>query len=444
MDRRDLFGPTLIFLASTILSIGLSTGCTAEDDVPPTRSTLITEFDGEVASSWINLLLEQIEAEAKSPPVASRILAYSSVAMYEAVVDGAPKHLSLGEQLNGLGSLPSIHNGRQYDFISILHGTMGHLTPLFFRDDESRTKLIDFAEAGLQERREAGIDDDVITRSVNRGILIAEIIDSWAWNDGYPFIDNGSFSPPNGDHVWVPTGDYDDPLEPYWGTLRPFVLASADICKPPAPVEYSTEPESDFYQQAFAVWEISQNLGEDQRHIARFWADDPGVTATPPGHWMALAAQISDEQELSLADTTELFALLGITGADSFVSCWDEKYRSYLIRPVTYIQKFIDDQWEPLIGTPPFPEYTSGHSNVSASSARILTALLGEFPFEDRVHQERGLGTREFDNFSDAAQEAAFSRLYGGIHYPMGIDHGLPQGECVAGHVLDRVQTSVE
>lgn len=426
-----------------IFCLATPLACTTDDNEPVVNTKATHEFDGEEARAWMDVILSRIQADSYSPPVAARTLAYTGVLTYEAVVDGMENHQSLGGQLNDLDLMPPL-NGEAYDFASVLHGALGHLTPTLFSDTESRQVLRDFAEDHIEKRREQGVDDAVITRSVNRGVLLAEVIDSWAKNDGYYTRNEREFIPPTGSHTWVPTVADQEPLEPYWGDLRTFAMPEADACKPPPPATFSTEPGSTFHQEAFAVWLATEEATDDERHIAHFWADNPGETPTPPGHWMGIATQMVDDLQMNLADTAELFALLGVAAADSFISCWDEKYRSYLIRPITYIQNHIDPEWETIIATPPFPEYTSGHSNVSGASATVLTELLGEVSFENRFHEGREMGTRHFDHFHHAAQESALSRLYGGIHYPMGIDHGVPQGHCVADFVLQRLKTRVK
>ncbi|MFU8806587.1 MAG: vanadium-dependent haloperoxidase, partial [Bradymonadaceae bacterium] len=249
------------------------------------------------------------------------------------------------------------------------------------------------------------------------------------------------FSPPDGDHAWVPTAPGQRPLVPNWSTMRPLALSSSDACQPPPPIPFSTHRDSEFFRQAKEVYDTTMNLSDEEIEIALFWSDDPGATGTPAGHWVSIANSIVSDLGLSLDRTVEMYALLGIAGADAFISCWDEKYRSYLVRPVTYIQEHIDSSWDTLLVTPSFPEYTSGHSNISGASAMVLTSLFGALPFDDDLHAGRGLPSRSFASFTEAAQEAAISRLYGGIHYPMGIELGVKQGQCVGRNVMNKVRT---
>jgi hypothetical protein len=125
-------------------------------------------------------------------------------------------------------------------------------------------------------------------------------------------------------------------------------------------------------------------------------------------------------------------AKLGCAQADAFVSCWSTKFKYNLLRPVTYIKRHIDKAWEPLLITPPFPEYTSGHSCQSGAASTVLTAVFGEsFAFDDATHVDEGLPVRSFPSFTAAAEEAAMSRLYGGIHFRFGNEVGLAQGRAI-------------
>ena len=180
------------------------------------------------------------------------------------------------------------------------------------------------------------------------------------------------------------------------------------------------------------------NLTDEQRAIALFWADDLGATATPPGHSISLTTQVLSQLAARLDIAAETYAKVGIAVADAFIRCWDTKYRYNLLRPVTYIQRLIDADWLPLLVTPPFPEYTSGHSAQSGAAAEVLTDLFGpDFAFVDHTHDSRGLPARAFRSFFQAADEAAISRLYGGIHFRPAIERGLDQGRCVGRAVND-------
>jgi hypothetical protein len=185
------------------------------------------------------------------------------------------------------------------------------------------------------------------------------------------------------------------------------------------------------------VYLAGVNLTEEQAEIALFWADDPG-TVTPPGHSLSLTSQILTRESASLAVAAEALFRVGCAASDAFIQCWQTKYTWNLLRPVTYIRSHIDAGWSPLVTTPPFPEYNSGHSTQSAAWAEVMTAQFGtDYGFTDHTHDRRGLESRHFSSFHEAAEEAAVSRLYGGIHYRFGNDSGLDAGRCVGRAVAE-------
>ena len=197
--------------------------------------------------------------------------------------------------------------------------------------------------------------------------------------------------------------------------------------------EFSADASSQFYRDAVEVYDTSAGLTAEQIDIARFWSDDPGATATPPGHSISILNQVVEEMGLDLAAAAEAYLKVGIAVSDAFVTCWYTKYQYNLVRPITYIRDLIDNLWSPLLVTPPFPEYTSGHSVQSGAAFQVLADLFGdEHLFVDHTHDLRGLTPRSFNSFSQCAEEAAISRLYGGIHFQPAIDRGLEQGRCVA------------
>lgn len=251
------------------------------------------------------------------------------------------------------------------------------------------------------------------------------------------------FVAPIGAGLWESTPPaYLSPLQPHWGENRPFVLENGATCAPPPPPAYSTDPASPMFQEATELYTTVKNLTPEQREIALFWSDDPGLTATPPGHSIAIATQVLRTEQASLPVAATTYARLGMALSDAFIACWNTKFTYNRIRPITYIRQVIDPTWnrpaptDPVI-TPPFPEYTSGHATESGATARILTAIFGEnYAFEDQSQQRLGFAPRAFASFDAAAEEAAMSRLYGGIHFRSANENGLAQGRCIGDQVL--------
>jgi hypothetical protein len=276
---------------------------------------------------------------------------------------------------------------------------------------------------------------------VQYGQQMAAALFAWSKSDGghegYNRNFPAEFVAATGPGQWQPTPpNFQTPLQPTWGENRPFVLATGDACPSARPLRYSESPASAFYQEGLEVYTTSQALSDEQRAIALFWSDDPGQTATPPGHSISIATQVLRQENASLLLAAETYAKVGMAVADSFIGCWNAKYEYNLLRPVTYIQTLIDPAWMPLLATPPFPEYPSGHSVQSSAVATVLTDLFGDhYALVDHTHDDRGLAPRSFSSFKALAEEAAISRLYGGIHFRRAIELGLFQGDCIGAAV---------
>ena len=155
---------------------------------------------------------------------------------------------------------------------------------------------------------------------------------------------------------------------------------------------------------------------------------------------MSIVKVACNQTNAGIMQSSAAYTLTAIALFDGFISCWDEKYYSNVIRPETYINANIDESWRPMLQTPPFPEYTSGHSVISTAAAIVLSSLFGDnFSFNDDTEVEFGLPVRSFTSFIEASKEAAISRLYGGIHYRPAIENGQVQGQKIGEWVLSRI-----
>jgi hypothetical protein len=405
--------------------------------VPPATPQGPGEFGPEVAVAWMDTAYSLVRTERLSPPVAARIYGYSGVTLYEAVVPGMPAYQSLAGQLNGLSELPRA-SSEAYYWPAVANSALATVMAELFAGGSAATQAeITAVETGFAEAFSSQAPPGILRRSVARGKAVGAAIAAWSRTDGYQTLHNCAYSPPGGPGLWAPIPPGFAPaLEPCWGEIRPFVMRAGDACDPGLPTAYSEAAGSPFYEEAAAVYEAGRYLTPEQEAIARFWADNPGQTGTPPGHSMSIVSQILIQEGYRLDAAAEAYAKVGIAVSDAFISCWAAKYEHNLLRPVTYIQAFIDGDWTPLLPTPPFPEYSSGHSVQSAAAAHVLTALFGDVPFTDHTHDQLGLPARSFATFADFAAEAAISRLYGGIHYRPAIELGLAQGHCVGEAVL--------
>ncbi|RKE78304.1 vanadium-dependent haloperoxidase [Rhizobium sp. AG855] len=400
----------------------------------------------KVIRDWYHLVLELVRhTPTYSPPVASRAFAYLGVAGYEALVSGDSTMVSLSGQLNGLSPVPSRVAGESYDEAIVVNAALGSATRALFANTgpTGQRALKRFGEKMAASLNE-GLAPELVARSTAYGESVTAHILAWSEGDGGAKIENMGFpleyKLTEGPEHWVPTNLINQqqmPLLPKWGENRPFAMKTGNGCPLPPPPAYSEEKGSAFYREALEVYEAVKGLTPEQRAIARFWSDDPMLSPTPPGHWMVIALQQLDERKASASDHADLLARLGVTLADAFIGCWHSKFEFDLVRPVTYIKRVIDPKWEPLLITPPFPEYPSGHSTQSGAAATVLTAFFGEnYAFTDSTHEKDKLPNRPFKSFWDAADEAGISRLYGGIHFRAAIERGLDQGRCVGAYAV--------
>lgn len=388
-----------------------------------------------------------------SPPVASRTYAYICVAGYEAVVAGEKNYQSLAGQLSGLNTFPTPKSGREYSYtLAAAHAilTVGKTMVV------SENKVNDFYGQIMKEFKSSGIPADVFENSIQFGEDIAKHVIAWASTDNYKQTRTFSKYAVNNDvATWKPTPPaYMRAVEPHWNKIRPFIIDSAQQFKPPPPTPYATDKGSQFYKEALAVRDVGMNLTDVQKEIASFWDCNPfkmnvnghvmyaSKKISPGGHWMNITRLACQKVNAGVVQSMEAYACLALTVADAFISCWDEKYRSNVVRPETYINQHIDNTWMPLLQTPPFPEYTSGHSVLSMASAVTLEKIFGKnFSFADSTELEFGIPVRNFTSFTQAAEEAAISRFYGGIHYMPSILNGAEEGRKLGNFIIAKLKT---
>ncbi|MEP6796079.1 MAG: vanadium-dependent haloperoxidase, partial [Saprospiraceae bacterium] len=284
---------------------------------------------------------------------------------------------------------------------------------------------------------------------------IANHIIAWIIEDNYVetrTMDRWTSTKKQGEWVETPP-DYMSGTEPNWSKLKPLVIDRASIYAAAPPPSYNPLKNSDFYKMVNAVYQQSKELDEKKREVAMFWDDNPNtseyhghlVTIThkisPPGHWLNIISQVSKKDNSDLFKTTKAYTYTAIAMYDAIISCWYEKYKTNLVRPITYIQENIDINWKPLIQTPPFPEYTSGHSAISAAAATILASIYGDnYAFTDSTEVLFGQPVRSFPSFQEAAWEVSLSRFYAGIHYMNGVSEGNKQGIFIGQIILDKLK----
>lgn len=449
---HDSFAPALIIRHNQLLwlvlliFLPLAEACRSKSDdvVQPGTSTGKTadQYSADVATAWSTLQLKLAQTTVgNTPPVVSRALGYAGLTLYEAIVPGLPTHRSLAGQLNGLATLPTPETNQEYNWpLSANAAEATILRGLWANTSDVNKKLIDSLETTLSANFGKDVSPAVVSRSAAFGKSIGDALFAYSKTDGghegYTRNFPASYVVPTGPGFWRPTSTQLIPMQPTWGQNRSFVPinATTDAVEP---LTYSTQTNSPFFAQALEVYALGKNLTAEQKAIALFWADDPGKTFTPPGHGISIATQVLQKEKANLAKAAETYAKIGMATTDAFIACWRCKYKFNILRPISYINQTIDPLWTPLLATPPFPEHTSGHSSASGAAALILEDQFGaNYAFSDHSHDTRGLTARSFKSFREYGEEAAVSRLYGGIHFRNANEQGLANGRRIGQNVL--------
>lgn len=401
-----------------------------------------------------NRLTEIIVSDIFSPPVASRIYAYCGLAAYEVIKNvDSEKYPSIVPTLSGFESIPNPEKDKAINFqLASVHAFLEVAKKLVFSSDS----VADYEQTVQQKFIRAGLSEQVYENSLAYGDAVVAVIMKRAATDmyketrGYP-----RYTVTKKSGMWRPTApEYMDAVEPWFGKLKPFILDSSSIFQASGPYTFSLDKNSQYYKDLEEVITIGNNLTESQKIIASFWDCNPYVghhkghlmyatkKITPGGHWIGIAGIACRTKKLDMAEASRVYAWLGVTLFDSFVSCWDEKYKRGTVRPETVINDHIDDNWKPFLQCPPFPDYPSGHSVLSAASALVLTRLIGDnFSFIDSVEIPYGIPARQFKSFKAAAQEAMISRLYGGIHFRKACEDGFKEGTEVGSLVVQKINS---
>ena len=383
--------PKLLLLLSILTLCACSVSVPSEDYKPKVKNA-------EFIHSAVKQVTDVIVHDIFSPPVSSRIYVYMSVAGYEAARHENPDYLTLAGQLKGLEPIPAPDPALEYCYpLASVEALLTVGKALVFSED----KMDEFYLQIMEKFRDAGVPEEIFKRSTAYGQQVAKHILAWSAGDNYK--ESRSFPKYSIDvdpSTWKPTPPaYMDAIEPHWSKIRTFVIDSCAQFKPSGPTPFSTDTESPFYKEAYEVYNVGKTLTDEQREIASFWDCNPFVMnvkghvmfatkkISPGGHWMNITHVACEKAGTDFLQSLEAYAMVSVALMDGFISCWDEKYRSRLIRPETYINEFIDEDWVPLLQTPPFPEYTSGHSVISSASAVVLTKLFGEI-FSERPEQK--------------------------------------------------------
>jgi hypothetical protein len=408
------------------------------------------QYNAAIPNDYIKLLTDTLVETTPgfTPPVASRAFGYIGMALYQSVLGGMPGKSSLEGKLNYLEySIPDPVTGQTYHWPTVANNAMHKMIEvLFYNATPDKMAMVHAIRDNYNNQYQGTLSQAVYDGSLNYGVSVANAVLDYAATDGANNCQTtnfpASYIPPVGDGLWTPlviNNVTQAALQPYWGTCRPFIAADGEDetmmanYLPP----FSSAEGSAWHDAGLEVYNTGLNLTTEQQNIALWWADG-SATLTPPGHSMSLCRQILVAQSATLKDAAMVYAMLGIGLRDAFHACWKQKFTTNSERPITYIKEYIDPNWTSLIGTPPFPEFPSGHSSQSGAMATIMTAYFGNnISFTDHTWTGNFGTSRNFSNFWAAAEEAAVSRLYGGIHFAFGNEGGLALGTAVGNNVLN-------
>lgn len=401
-------------------------------------------------------LTDVITYDIFTPPVASRIYAYSHLAAFETMAHGDSSYQTLEGQLKGFDSIPKPLPDSAVDFpYASLMAFMEVGRTLTFSKEQT-DKIIDSLRALAESN---GMSSEMMKSSEAYGVRVAKRVLAWSKNDNYAQTRSAAkYTVPNEDGLWVPTPPgYIQAVEPQWRTIRTIAMDSGNQFPPPAPPPFSKDSSSEFYKWTKQVCDTGNLLTDEQKAIASFW-DCNGFklnvvghtmfatkAMTPGGHWMGITGIICKDQNADFNKTIYSYTMVSFALMDAFISCWDAKYTWNLIRPETVINKYMDPEWRPFLQTPPFPEYSSGHSEISSASATVLEHIYGTaVAFRDSTERGWGWPDRSFTSLRQAADEAGFSRFYGGIHYRPSILVAKEQGIKVGNNIIAKLKMRKE
>ena len=407
----------------------------------------------QVLHNLNSLLVNTVMEDLFTPPIAARIYVYPNIAFYECIRLDDPSLPDLAGKLNGLKTIPAAPENKSIDNFVAACVSFSYVAQALvgteYKMENWRTAFTD----SLMRKA----DTVVIKNSVQYGHKVADSIIAWTKRDNY-LKSRGMMRYVIGKKAgdWQPTPlDYAQGLEPHWNTIRPLTLTNPSQFSPKEKLVFSMDKKSMFYKTMMESYNIIKHLDTVQKATALYWDDNPNVSVnighlnyfihkiSPGGHWVMITQEACIQKGVPVAKASQAYTLTAIGIFDAFISCWDEKYKSNLIRPITIINRVVDRNWVPYIQTPPFPEFTSGHSVVSNTASEILTSILGDnFSFTDKIEIPFGQGTRTFNSFYEASVQSSTSRVYGGIHYPETARISIQQGRTIGKYIYKLLSSS--
>jgi hypothetical protein len=433
--RRHLM--QTVFLLIAIIPVLLQS-CRKGDHHHDDHKNPASAYTSEVLDKWMTMQIRLLRNATGVPNHAfARHVAYAGVAAIESLAPGLGTSEHSLRKWNGLTGLPSPAPGVKYFYPANVNAAMAAINRSFFPNASAVDKAaIDSLETSLNLEFASRRGTAILSASADYGRAVAAAVFGWCETDGYKNAGN-PYTPPVGDGLWVPAPPAFAPAStPYFGNNRTIISGSTAGTQAPAPPAYSIEPGSAFYSMVKEVYDVSQTLTDDQKAMALFWRDIPGVSS--PGHWLSIVQQVIRKTNARLDRAALAYALTGAAVNDGLIATFKAKYQYNLVRPVTYIQNVLGHKnWVAFLGTPAHPEYVSAHSSLSSAAAAVLERLFGNIGnFTDHTYDYMGFAPRTYGSFKAIGEEAGKSRLYAGIHYQISIDAGLVQGRKLAGNIF--------
>lgn len=447
MKRQSIVSFFLITITSLIVFNACHKGAAPlgqEDQTLSAQKGKPAEFSSEVLDKWMTMQLRLMRNATGTPNHGfSRPFAYSGIAAFEALKPGMSQQTAQwSDKWNGLTGLPGHLQAKRFYLPANVNAALAAINKAMFPNATAADKAaVDSLELALKNEFLSSQSAEVIATSTQYGKEIASAVFNWSETDGYKSA-NAPYAIPTGEGKWKPTPPaFANPATPYWGDNRTIIKGSTYDAYAQYPLQYSINPSSDFYGQVKEVYEASLVLTEDQKAMANFWRDVPGVSS--PGHWLSILQQVIKQTQTPLEKAALAYALTGGGINDALITCFSEKYIHSVVRPITYIREVMGySTWNSFLTTPAHPEYSSAHSSLSMAAALVIEKLFGYVEnFTDHTYDYLGYAPRTYPAIYDVALEAGDSRFYAGIHYKKSINAGFYQGNKVADNIFSRTIT---
>ncbi len=431
-------------------------GCKNDNTDLPTDAYLTNktaDYSGDLAHEWMQLGYEMVKENHLYGPHAARTYGYLGLTVWESVYKGIPNAKSMAQQINDFPRAANMEETKVYDWGVVLCTAMKIVFPELIDQVTSsqRSSIIVLAEQQENDMLNKGLDRKVYENSRDYGTLVASTIVDRIRKDGRDIIRNIVPQLPlrDAEHPWYwDKNTYNQtPVEPMWGTLRTFVIDNSQACEAESPLSYSTDPNSAFYKEAKEVYDIIKS--DANKKLAYHFDNGPGRTCSPACHWVSITEQFLKKDARDLAISAKAYCLVGFAAADAFSNAWYMKYKYNLLRPSTYIKEIFASSWEPLLGTPPYPDYISGSSVIGGAAPVVLVSIFDDRTFVDNTHLGSPLYTpdggpfllpeRQFESITKCGEEQAESRIVGGVHFRRACEQGLKSGQCIGNMILNRL-----